>query len=143
MSAFGLRIIDEAVQAANLWINEVDARMGWNDKQRSYRVLRAVLHAMRDHLTVNEATDLGAQLPTLIRGIYYEGWNSAKNPARMRHAKDFVAAVQAAYGAEPLGQVDHVVRAVIDLLDSHVTAGEMKDVREAFTKEIRALFGVG
>ena len=137
MSAFGLRIIDEAVQAANLWINEVDARMGWNDKQRSYRVLRAVLHAMRDHLTVNEATDLGAQLPTLIRGIYYEGWNSAKNPARMRHAADFVAAV------EPLGQVDHVVRAVIDLLDSHVTAGEMKDVREAFTKEIRALFGVG
>src|SRR5690606_26889056 len=133
----------EAGRAANRWCNRGEARTGWTGKQRSSGVLRAVPHAMRDHLTVNEATDLGAQLPTLIRGIYYEGWNSAKNPARMRHAKDFVAAVQAAYGAEPLGQVDHVVRAVIDLLDSHVTAGEMKDVREAFTKEIRALFGVG
>src|SRR5690606_3502098 len=109
MSAFGLRIIDEAVQAANLWINEADARMGWNDKQRSYSVLRAVLHTVREHRTAHEAADLEEPWPTLSRGIYYDGWNSAMIPARMRHAKDFVAAVQAAYGAEPLGQVDHVV----------------------------------
>ena len=72
----------------------------------------------------------------------YTSWLNP-DPAYEAALADFVAAVQAAYGVEPLGQVDHVVRAVIDLLDSHVTAGEMKDVREAFTKEIRALFGVG
>ena len=143
MSGLGLKLIDDAVQTSNVWINEIDQRIGWQDKQRSYRVLRAVLHAIRNHLTVDEATDLGAQLPTLIRGIYYEGWNSGKNPVRMRHAEEFVAAVQSAYGAEPIRDADLAIRAVVDLLDSHITAGEMKDVREAFTREIRVLFGVG
>lgn len=141
MSALGLKVIDEAVQAANIWINELDSHTGWDNKQRSYRLLRAVMHAVRDHLTVDEATDLGAQLPALIRGIYYEGWNSSRNPVRMRHAKEFVAAVQKSFETDPLGDADHAVRAVFDLLDSHISAGEMKDVRSAFTKELRSLFG--
>lgn len=141
MSALGLKIIDEAVQDANIWVNEVDRRAGWDDKQRSYRLLRAVLHTIRDHLMVNEATDLGAQLPTLIRGVYYEGWNSARNPVRMRHAEAFVAAVQKRFAPDPMGDSELAIRAVLDLLDSHISAGEMSDVRAAFTKEIRSLFG--
>lgn len=142
MSALGLKVIDEAVQAANIWVNEIDSRTGWDNKQRSYRLLRAVLHTLRDHLMVNEATDLGAQLPTLIRGVYYEGWNSARNPVRMRHTEDFVAAVQKGFAPDPLGDADLAIRAVFDVLDSHVSAGEMDDVRSAFTREIRSLFGV-
>ena len=141
MSALGLKVIDEAVHTANLWINEVDKRTEWDNKQRSYRLLRAVLHTIRDHLTVDEATDLGAQFPTLIRGIYYESWNSSRNPVRMRHASDFVEAVQKSFEPDPLGDADRAVRAVFDLLDSHISAGEMQDVRGAFTKEIRRLVG--
>ncbi len=141
MSALGLKLIDTAVQDANLWINEVEDRLDCDDKQRSYRVLRAVLHALRDHLTVNEATDLGAQLPTLIRGIYYEGWNSAKNPVRMRRAEEFIAAVQAAYGVEHLPAPERAIRTVFEVLDHHVTGGEMEDVRESFTREVRVLLG--
>ena len=69
MSAVGLEGIDHAVQQAHIWINEVDKRLRWENKARSYRLLKAVLHALRDHLQVNEAADLGAQLPTLIRGV--------------------------------------------------------------------------
>jgi uncharacterized protein (DUF2267 family) len=140
MSAFGLKVIDEAVHAANTWINELDHGIGWENRQRSYRLLRAVLHAVRDHLGVDEATDLGAQLPTLIRGIYYEGWNSSRNPVRMRSAADFLAKVQRDFAPDPLGDADQAVRAVFDQLDRHISAGEMEDVRGAFTLEVRALF---
>ncbi|WP_343082143.1 DUF2267 domain-containing protein [Ostreiculturibacter nitratireducens] len=140
MSALGLKIIDEAVQTANVWLNEVDYRTGWDDKQRGYRLMRAVLHAIRDHLTVDEAADLGAQLPTLIRGIYYEGWNPSRNPVKMRTAKAFEDRIQKSFETDPLGDAPHAIGAVIDVLDAHISAGEMKDVREAFTKEIRALF---
>lgn len=140
MSALGLKIIDEAVQTANIWLNEVDYRTGWDNKQRGYRLMRAVLHAIRDHLSVDEASDLGAQLPTLIRGIYYEGWNASKNPVKMRSAKAFEAEIQKSFDTDPLGDAPQAIGAVIDLLDAHISAGEMKDVREAFTKEIRALF---
>lgn len=142
MSALGLRVIDAAVQDANIWVNEIDSRTGWDNKQRSYRLLRAVLHTIRDHLSVNEATNLGAQLPTLIRGVYYEGWNSARNPVRMRHADAFVEAVQKEFAPDPMGDADLAIRAVFDVLDSHVSAGEMTDVRSAFTREIRSLFDV-
>ncbi|HSM19769.1 MAG TPA: DUF2267 domain-containing protein, partial [Hyphomicrobiales bacterium] len=70
MPAGHIDAVDTTIQTTNIWLNELDQAMGWDHRQRTYRLLRAVLHALRDRLPVNEATDLGAQLPLLIRGIY-------------------------------------------------------------------------
>ncbi len=74
MSALGLPVFDKAVQDANIWLNELNETLDWDDKQRAYRLLRSVLHTVRDRLPINEASHLAAQLPMLIRGIYFEGW---------------------------------------------------------------------
>ncbi len=140
MSAYGLKIIDESVQAANLWVNEVNARTGWDHKQRAYRLLRQVLHVVRDHLSVDEAAQFGAQLPTLIRGIYYEGWNPSKTPVKERSRDGFVARVQAAFEPDPLGDAPEAIAAVMAVLGAHVSEGEMQDVRRTFAAEIRELF---
>jgi len=42
------------------------------DERRAYNALRAVLHALRDRLTTEEIAQFGAQLPTFVRGVYYE-----------------------------------------------------------------------
>ena len=39
-----------------------------------------MLHTLRDRLTVDVAAKLAAQLPTLIRGIYYEDWDPSRTP---------------------------------------------------------------
>lgn len=140
MSALGLKIIDTAVEGANLWINEVNERTGWDDKQRAYRVLRQVLHVIRDHLSVDEAAQLSAQLPLLIRGIFFEGWNPSRTPVRQRSAEGFVAKVQEAFKPDPLGDAPQAIKAVIDAMSAHVSAGEMEDVKGSFSKEVRALF---
>ncbi len=139
MSALGLKIIDESVQSANIWINEVDYRTGWGHKQRAYRLLRSVLHAVRDHLGVDEAAQLAAQLPILIRGIYYEGWNPSKTPVAMRSQESLIERVQADFRADPLGDAPAAIAAVMDVLDNHVSEGEMADIRRSFSKEIREL----
>lgn len=140
MSALGLRIIDEAVQDANEWLNELDGRVGWADKNRAYRLLRAVLHEVRDHLNPDEAAQLGAQLPTLIRGIYYEGWNPSKTPVKERSRAGFVERVQSRFRPDPMGDAEIAIRAVFWLLDRHVSEGQMSDVRGTFKAEIRELF---
>ena len=45
------------VQIEDAWIGELDQGLGWNDKPRSYRLLNAVLHAMRELLPVDEMAD--------------------------------------------------------------------------------------
>ena len=40
MSAVGLESIEHTVQLTHTWINDLDARLGWENKHRSYRLLR-------------------------------------------------------------------------------------------------------
>ncbi len=59
------------VQKSNAWLTDIMRRMDWDDRQRAWAALRAVLHVLRDRLSVDEAVALGAQLPLLVRGAYY------------------------------------------------------------------------
>lgn len=140
MSAIGLESIDHTVQLTHLWINDLDERLRWNNKHRSYRVLRVVLHALRDWLQVNEAVDLAAQLPTLLRGVYYEQWRPATVPVNKRSKADFLARVDAAFANDPLPDPDFAVRSVFALLADAVTGGEISDVRNALPADLRALW---
>jgi uncharacterized protein (DUF2267 family) len=67
MSATGLDVFDKTVQTTNAWLKEIMEVTG-PDRRKAYRVLAAVLHALRDRLTVDEAAQLGAQLPILCAG---------------------------------------------------------------------------
>ncbi|MHA6262131.1 DUF2267 domain-containing protein [Arenibacterium sp. CAU 1754] len=141
MSAYGLKIIDDAVHTTNAWLNDLDARIGWDHKQRSYRLLRSVMHVIRDHLSVDEAAQLAAQLPLLIRGIYYEGWNPSKTPAKERKSDGFIARVQADFVTDPLDDAPDLIAAVMAVLRAHVSGGEMNQVEATFSSEIREMFG--
>jgi uncharacterized protein (DUF2267 family) len=140
MSALGLKIIDESVQQANIWINEVDYRVGLVNKQRAYRLLRAVLQVLRDQLTPNEAAQLSAQLPIFVRGLFYEGYDPSRTPAAIRTKADFTARVLAIFGPEPPEEIEEAIGAVFDVLDARVSEGEMAQVRGCLTRDVRALF---
>ena len=140
MSAVGLESIDHTVQLTHIWINDLDARLGWENKHRSYRLLRTVLQAVRDWLPVNEAAGFGAQLPELIRGIYYEHWRPAATPVKQRHRADFVARIDSAFKTDPLLFTADGITAVFELLSEKVAAGEIEKVRHALPADIRALW---
>lgn len=72
--------------------------------------------------------DLGAQLPTLIRGIYYEGWTRRHDPTTIRDRAEMLARVDSELGADTnLTPID-VLGAVVRLLVKHVSAGEIRDI---------------
>lgn len=140
MSSQGLESIEQSVQTTHRWINELNERLDWGDKARSYRLLRTVLQALRDWLPVNEAVDLAAQLPELVRGAYYEHWRPAKCPVQNRSREDFLARVDHAFKTDPIAFTPEVVAEVFGLLSDKVSAGEIEDVRNALPADVRALW---
>ena len=140
MSATGLESLDHTVQLTHIWINDLDERLGWNNKPRAYRLLKAVLHALRDWLQTSESADLAAQLPGLLRGAYYEQWRPSTTPVKKRSKADFIARVEESFKADPLAHPSQAVMAVFELLSEKITAGEIDDVRHALPEELRNLW---
>jgi uncharacterized protein (DUF2267 family) len=86
-------VFDQTLQKTNIWLKEIMDDLG-PDRQRAYHAPRAVLHTLRDRLTVEEAAHLSAQLPLLVRGIYFEGWHPAHKPTTERSQEDFLEQVR-------------------------------------------------
>ena len=142
MSERGLSVFDETVQLTNIWLKEIMEELGWEDRHRAYLGLRLVLQAIRDHLIVDEAVHLGAQLPMLVRGFYFEGWHPAHKPDRNRSVEDFVARIQDGFRQNPTDEpIDtaEVARAVFTILSRHISEGEFQQVVHALPRAIRNL----
>ena len=140
MNNTGISSFDRTVQTTIEWLNEIMDELPTNDRQKAYRVLRATLQTLRDRLTVEEATDLGAQLPMLVRGFYYEGWNPTGKPEKLRTLDEFLDHVEESF---PRGMdVDsrRGVEVVFGLLGDRVSAGELEDIQRMLPKPIRQLW---
>lgn len=140
MHATTLQLFAETLQKTAQWLDELRAAMGDPEPHLAYSALRAVLHVLRDRLSVDEAVDLGAQLPMLIRGFYYGGWRPAGRPLKHRHRTEFLQLVAKDCPGLTSSELEPAVRAVFKLLARHVTAGEIGHVRDQLPAEVRSLW---
>jgi uncharacterized protein (DUF2267 family) len=139
MTTTGIEGFERSQQTTNVWLKELGKKLDNDDRHLAYMALRATVHALRDRLAVDEAAHLGAQLPMLIRGVYYEGWRPAGKPER-EHTKEAFLAHVAAEARDPDFEPEPAVRAVFELLAERITAGEIEDVKSVLPKPIRALW---
>ena len=134
-----LDILDRSVEKANLWVNDVAAELQTGDRHEAYRALRAFLHALRDRLPVPEAAQLAAQLPLLIRGIYFEGWQPARTPLHYRDPAEFLDRVAQEAMLHGETEASYAVAAVARVLARRVSAGEIQDVVRILPESLRPL----
>jgi len=139
MTVTRVDIIDRSVEKAHIWINDLAEDLGTDNKHYAYRVLRAFLHALRDHLSVDEAAALGAQLPIFVRGVFYEGWNPSRTPVHARDLDGFLRriAVEARLAGET--EASFAAAAANRVLDRHISAGEAQSVLNALPPHLREL----
>jgi len=140
MTWTGLETFDTAVQKADIWLKEIMEELNIDSRKIAYMSLRSVLHALRDRLLVDEAVDLGAQLPLLIKGIYYDDWNPSSTPVKDRHTEDFLAHIKERYRADGQVNMEKIARAVFTVLKRRVTEGEIKDVKGMMPHELKELW---
>lgn len=139
MTMTGLDVFDATVHKTHERLNEIANELGAGNRHDAYGALRAAIHALRDRLTVEEAVHFGAQLPMLIRGVYYEGWSPAGKPLK-RHKDEFLDGIRAALRGRTHTDPEAIARAVFAVIARHVTAGEVADVKNILPKELRALW---
>jgi uncharacterized protein (DUF2267 family) len=125
MQATHVDSLERTVQKTNEWLEAIQTR--------------ATLHALRDRLAPDEALHLGAQLPTLVRGVYYEGWRLADKPLRIRDRDEFLGVVMAESG-DPTLDAESAVRAVFRTIADKVTPGEVADVKNGLPAALRELW---
>jgi uncharacterized protein (DUF2267 family) len=137
-----LHVLDAHLAAGNRWLKELmeNLELDMPDQARALHALRAGLHAIRDRLPTNEVIDLGAQLPTLLRGLYYEGWSPDVSPGRIRTRAAMIARVKRELGKDTSIDPVDVLRAVIHLIVEHVSNGEIHDILSTLPGPIAELW---
>ena len=134
-----LQDLRAAVSETEAWIDDVMHRLGWHDRERVYLVFLATLHALRDSLPLDEAIYVGAQLPPLLRGFYYEGWHpGAHRAAKSRSA--FLERIFDGVHRDPAIDIERAARVVLATLASRLPAGELEDAKAATPQPLHNLW---
>ncbi|MFO8126911.1 DUF2267 domain-containing protein [Yoonia sp.] len=135
-----IHVFERTTYEAHEWVNNLAGRTGWQSERDVLRLLRTVLCKIRDHLPVNEMAQFSAQLPLILRGMFFEGWQPKVTPVRERHAADFIADVDDKVGDVIDYQGLSDIKAVFNVINDQISAGEVEDVRACLTQELRDLW---
>src|SRR5215210_7759720 len=139
MSATGLNVFDKTLQTTHIWLDELMEEIG-PDRQVAWHVLGAVLRAVRDQVPLELAVHLGAQLPILIRGTYYDQWSSPGAIDKSRTLGEFLERIgQGLANTRPVN-VRNAARAVFGILSRHIDRGQAEKVKHSLPKEIRVIW---
>jgi uncharacterized protein (DUF2267 family) len=91
-------------------------------------------------MPVNEIAQFSAQLPIMLRGMYFEGWQPKKTPVHERNVTEFIRAVEEQVGdvLDYRGASD--ITAVFDLINARISRGEVDDVRANLPRALQEIW---
>ena len=134
--------IERTVQKTNIWLHEICDGLDVQDERVAYHALRGVLHAIRDRLTVESVAAFGAQLPLLVRGIYYEGWHVHGKPVHVRTADGFLDLVAGNLAHDSELRIDprRALDEVFATLLAHADPGAVEKFYNGLPADIQTVF---
>lgn len=136
MSATGVEVFDKSIQTTNIWLNEIMEDMG-PDRQLAWHLLGAVLRTMRDRLPPDLAAHLGAQLPLVVRGAYYDQYEPSASAEKLRTLEAFLGKIADELKFSRPVDTQEALQVVCVVLAKHVDDGQIAKVWEALPQDIR------
>lgn len=131
---------ESSVAQTNAWIEDLAQRLNWHDREKVYRALIAALHALRDNLPWDEAVRVGAYLPTMLRGIFYEGWRPNSRPLSNGGRDAFLERIHASIHHDPGVDPELVARALFALLAGRLQEADLEETRALTPKPLHGLW---
>jgi len=139
MSANGLEVFDRTLETTHVWLNEICDELG-PDKHVAWKVLAVVLQKLRDRLPLPLAAHLGAQLPLMVRGVYYDQFEPGRLPSERKSRDEFIREVHVALSDTRPVNPDHAIRCVFGVLARHVSEGQIRKICDALPHGMRQLW---
>ena len=142
MNFTGLDIFDATIERSTDWLRDLMRELNWTNYRKSYVALRFVLQGLRDHLAIDEAVHFGNQLPTLIRGFYFEDWDCHDKPLTWKSRDDLLTGICTYFDSEERSgdSAETIVRAVFRLLERKAAEGEIENLDHFLPPALRELW---
>lgn len=103
----------------------------------SRQATAAVLRALRDRLTPEEAAQAAAQLPRELKTLWASGRPALRQPMKL-HRREFLERVRVDAGLKSLGQAEMVTDAVFAALKEQLSPGEASDIVAQLPRDLKA-----
>ncbi|MBI3298243.1 MAG: DUF2267 domain-containing protein [Elusimicrobia bacterium] len=129
-------VFNPVIQKAGLWLKDIQETSGLRSRAEAYSAMRAVLHALRDCLPPRSAADLAAQMPILVKGVFFDGWEARAKPDRLSR-DEFMERIRLGLRGYPRLDPALALTAVMDALYRHVSRGELDSVRAILPRGVR------
>lgn len=129
--------LEHTLEKSYIWLNLLQAKLNIPKRIDAYRLLKVVLHELRDRIPLNEAAHLGAQLPMLIRGLYYEGFRPKPFNRKNKSLQPFLKAVEKKMPRFYPHPPSELLRGVFELLNETISPGEIEDIKSCLSEEVR------
>ena len=131
---------ESTVAETKALIEDLAQRLAWHDREKVYRALIGSLHALRDSLPWDEAVRVGACLPALLRGHYYEGWHPTSPSLSIKSREAFLERIHASVHRDPGIDSELVARALFALLAERMPEADLEEARALTPKPLHALW---
>lgn len=140
-----VEVLDTTYLKTYEWLHDISQELGDDSRRHAYMALRGTLHALRDFLPLHESAQFAAQLPMLLRGLYFEGWDPATAPDRDRSLEQFLNRITHGLDRDPWQDgspidAETAARAVLCVTARRISDGEMDHMRGVMPERIQRLW---
>ncbi len=127
------------------FIDEVSRELKTTDTDKVGRMIRCVLRALRNHLSIEDGFSLMAQLPMALKAVFVDGWKINSGNQKLAHLTDFIAEAlkeddQSAwkdFSGEDEAKISII--AVFKILKGHLAANEAQQINNVLPEDLQKL----
>lgn len=113
------------------------------DHGQVVRVLRSVLHVIRDHITIAQSLHLLSQLPMFLKAVYVEQWHYQDKPQRVKSLEEFkdkIKEKQRELGEVEFNWEEHteeIMKRVLATMGQYLNAEVLDHVSDELPEEVQ------
>ncbi|MCK5679117.1 MAG: DUF2267 domain-containing protein [Flavobacteriaceae bacterium] len=130
---------------ANTFLKEYTKKLNVDgDTDKAGRILSAILHGLREIISIEESLQLIAQFPMFLKAVYVNRWSSGKKK-RIRNMTEFIDLVRefngntSIYDFESDEIAENYILTTFIMLRKYVSLGELEDIRTELPKDLKSM----